>query len=387
MALSFLIVGGGFSGSVLARELANLFVDCRIEIREERNHLAGNCFTSEDQETGIMVHRYGPHIFNTDQKAIWDYFNHYAELKYYVHRVKAAHNGKVYSIPINLSTLNQFFERTFTPETARTFLDSVTGKGIQEPGNFEEQGIRFLGKELYNAFFYGYTKKQWGCEPNELPASVLKRLPVRFNYDDGYHHHYYTGIPVNGYTEFVKNLLNHPAITVRLNTKFFPGEENVSSYDHIFFTGPLDEYFHYEFGRLGYRSLRFEQEIYEGDYQGCTQMNYCDEDMPFTRITEHKHFTPWKHFEKTIIFREYSYEAKAGDTLYYPKRLAGDKQILAEYKKKALALTGVSFLGRLGTYRYLDMQHVIKEAIDFAKAFHQTKLSGTTLPVFPENAL
>ncbi len=383
MASSFLIIGAGFSGSVLARELVSLF-DCQVEIWEARNHLAGNCFTSTDEQTGIMVHHYGPHIFNTEDKEIWDYFNQYAELRHYVHRVKAVHRGQVYSLPINLSTLNQFFNKIFTPESAQKFLESIGGQFEGTPNNFEEQAIRFVGQELYQAFFYGYTKKQWGCEPRELPASILKRLPVRFDYDDNYHLHYYTGIPERGYTEFVRNLLDHPRIKVRMNRKFHSAEIKVHEFDHVFFTGPIDAYFNHEFGRLGYRTLDFEKEIRNGDFQGCAQINYCDEKTPYTRITEHKYFTPWKKFDQTIIFREYSREAMEGDTLYYPKRLAKDKEMVAKYYREAESLSRISFLGRLGTYRYLDMQHVIKEAIDFARGFHAAKMAEVKPPVFPE---
>ncbi len=382
MSFRFLIVGAGFSGSVLARELAE-HLDCHIEIWEERKHLAGNCFTSEDAETGIMVHRYGPHIFNTNDKNIWDYFNRYSELRPYVHRVKAYYKGNIYSLPVNLTTLNHFFRNTFTPESAEEFISQKGDQSIHSPSNFEEQAIRFLGKELYQAFFYGYTKKQWGCEPRELPASVLKRLPVRFDYNDNYHNCDFTGIPLHGYTDFVSNLLNHHRIKVLLNRKFDASGNCGREFDHIFFTGPLDAYFNFESGRLSYRTLWFESAIHQGDFQGCTQINYCDADIPYTRITEHKHFTPWKKFSKTVIFKEFSKEASENDIPYYPKRLKADKELLAVYRKRAEALKNTSFLGRLGTYRYLDMQHVIKEAIEYASVFVENIKQNYPSPVFP----
>jgi len=383
MPFRFLIVGAGFSGSVLARELVD-HLDCFVEIREERNHIAGNCHTYVDEETGITVHHYGPHIFNTDKKEIWDYFNHYSELRHYVHQVKAWHDGKVYSLPINISTLNQFFDKTFTPESAREFLNTLGDHSILHPDNFEEQAIRLLGEKLYKAFFYGYTKKQWGCEPRLLPASILKRLPIRFDYNDNYHNNPYTGIPVNGYTDFVSNLLDHRRIKVVLNKKFLDNSDELSSsYDHIFYTGSIDSFFNYEHGRLSYRTLRFEKEIHEGDFQGCPQINYCDENIPFTRITEHKYFTPWEKFNKTVIFKEYSSEAENGNNLFYPKRLKADKDLLSVYREKAGQLKNISFLGRLGTYRYLDMQHVIEESIGFAKLFVECLKTDSPLPVFP----
>ncbi len=381
MASRFLIIGAGFSGAVLARELAGK-TDCAIDVWEERNHIGGNCHTSRDEETGVMIHRYGPHIFNTDKKEIWDYINSFDRFMPYVHRVKAMHNGKVYPLPVNLYTLNQFFNKTFTPETAQTFLNALGDKTIVDPKNFEEQALRFIGEDLYKAFFYGYTKKQWGCEPTELPASVLKRIPVRFNYDDNYHNNIFTGIPVNGYTSVIEKILDHPAINIQLNKKFDP-QQSMAEYDHVFFTGPIDAYFNYEYGRLGYRTVTFESSIHEGDYQGVTQINYCDENIPYTRITEHKHFSPWEAHDKTNIFIEYSKETGPKDDPYYPKRLKKDKELLDRYRNKASSLQRISFLGRLATYRYLDMHQVIGEARDFSVRFTECRHSDDQTPVFP----
>ncbi|MCO6497390.1 MAG: UDP-galactopyranose mutase [Chitinophagaceae bacterium] len=381
MSYRFLIVGAGFSGSVLARELVSL-MDCHIDIWDERAHLAGNCYTSEDEETGIMVHQYGPHIFNTDKKEIWDYFNKYSPLRPYVHHVQAMHKGKLYTLPVNLNTLQQFFGKKLSPEEAKNLLEAQRDKSITHPDNFEEQALSLIGKYLYYAFFYGYTKKQWGCEPRELPASVMRRLPVRFDHNDNYHLHPYTGIPEKGYTDFVKNLVDHPKINVTLNRKFTTLTDAGSDYDYIFYTGAIDRFFNYEFGALSYRTLRFEREILEGTYQGCTQVNFTDEDIPYTRITEHKHFTPWKTFDKTVIFKEYSSEAGTDDILYYPKRLKSDKEKLERYIKMAEELKNVSFLGRLGTYRYLDMQHVIQEALEFTKMFREALINNNTAPIF-----
>ncbi|MEO9021693.1 MAG: UDP-galactopyranose mutase [Ginsengibacter sp.] len=381
MPYRFLIIGSGFSGAVLAHQLAEN-TDSHIDIWEERNHIAGNCYTSRDEETGIMVHRYGPHIFNTDKKEIWDFVNSLSGFRPYVHRVKATYEGKVYSLPVNLLTLNQLFNKTFNPQTARQFLSTLGSKSITEPKNFEEQALRFIGEELYHAFFYGYTKKQWGCEPSELPASILKRIPVRFNYDDNYHNNLFTGIPVEGYTSIIEKLLDHPTIRIYLNKKFY-SSESTGGYDHIFYTGPIDAYFNYEFGRLGYRTVTFESSIYEGDFQGVSQMNYCDEKVPYTRITEHKYFTPWEQHEKTIVFKEFSKETGENDIPYYPKRLKRDKDLLDLYRHKAETLHNVSFLGRLATYRYMDMHHVIGEALDFSKLFLESFASQNLPPIFP----
>lgn len=380
MPKRYLIIGSGFSGCVLAEKLSKN-LDCTIDIWDERSHMGGNCHSSRDEKTGIMVHRYGPHIFNTDKKEIWDYVNSFVELRPYVHRVKAQSNGKIYPLPVNLLTINQFFDKSFSPQEAKDFMEGVGDKSIGEPANFEEQALAFIGKDLYKAFFYGYTKKQWGCEPSELPASILKRIPVRFNYDDNYHSNIYTGIPVEGYTAIMEKMIAHDAISVSLNKKF-TGTEDISAYDHIFYTGPIDAYFNFKHGRLGYRTVTFEASYAEGDYQGLSQMNFCDEDVPYTRIAEHKHFTPWEQHEKTIYFKEFSKETEEDDIPYYPKRLEGDKQLLKKYREEAESLTGVSFLGRLATYRYMDMHHVIGEAMQFAANFIDAEKTGNKKPVF-----
>lgn len=382
MSSRFLIVGAGFSGAVLAHRLTELIADCIIEIWEEKPHIAGNCYTERDIETGIMVHRYGPHIFNTDKKKIWDFVNGFIELKSFAHKVKANSKSKIYSLPVNLHTINQFYNKTFTPEEAKIFISSKADQNITEPKNFEEQALKFIGRELYDAFFYGYTKKQWGCEPTQLPASILKRLPVRFNYDDSYYNNPHVGIPVEGYTVFVDRLLNKTNIKIILNRKFTPGNDT-SSFDHIFFTGPLDAFFKYKFGRLGYRTVTFEPIYANGDYQGTSVINYCDETVKHTRITEHKHFAPWEHHDKTVCFKEFSKETTEDDIPFYPKRLAADKELLSKYREEAEQLKNVSFLGRLATYRYMDMHHVIGEALDFSEKFYTCFKNRQKLPVFP----
>lgn len=367
----------------MAYELATQ-VECEIELLDERPHIGGNCYTERDNETGVMVHTYGPHIFNTDRKDIWDYVNRFIELVPYTNRVKAIYDGAVYSLPINLHTINQFFGKTLSPKEARNFIASIAETSIDDPQNFEEQAMKFIGKDLYKAFFYGYTKKQWGCEPTELPASILKRLPVRFNYNDNYYHTSFQGIPRDGYTPMFEKLLNHPAITVKLNTKF-QSAQDLSGYDHVFFTGPLDQYFNYKHGRLAYRTVYFERGVTEGDYQGNAVINYSNEDVPYTRVHEHKHFTPWEDHEKTVYFKEYSKETSPEDVPYYPKRLAADKAVLKKYRQDAEGLKGVSFLGRLATYRYMDMHHVIGEALDYAKLFLEHTKSNQLPPVFPNH--
>ena len=383
MAYRFLIIGAGFSGAVMANRLADK-LDCTIDMWDEREHIGGNCHTERDEETGVMVHKYGPHIFNTDKKEIWDFVNSFVEFRPYVHRVKAMSNGKMYSLPVNLQTINQIFDKTFTPAQAKEFLETLGDKTIADPKNFEEQALRFIGKQLYYAFFYGYTKKQWGCEPTELPASILKRIPVRFNYDDNYHNNIYTGIPVDGYTALFEKLIVDPKIKVELNKKFDPASDT-SAYDHVIYTGPVDAWFNFKYGRLGYRTVTFEKFTELGDHQGVTQVNYCDEDVPYTRIAEHKHFTPWEAHDKTVYFKEYSKETTSDDIPYYPKRLQADKDLLMKYRADAAKLTGVSFLGRLATYRYMDMHHVIGEALNYSNDFINSIINKIPLKVFPNN--
>ncbi len=381
MHKKYLIIGSGFSGAVLANQLASKS-SCSIDIWDERDHIGGNCHTKRDGLTGIMVHEYGPHIFHTDKKEIWDFVNSFVEFRPYVHRVKAMSNGKVYSLPVNLHTINQLFNRTFTPSEAKKYLAILADRSISNPKNFEEQALHFIGKELYYAFFYGYTKKQWGCEPAELPASVLKRIPVRFNYDDNYHNSLYTGIPVEGYSYLIQKLIDLPNITVILNKRFEPLSD-ISFYDHVFYTGPIDVWFNNKYGKLGYRTVAFETMYLDGDFQGTAQMNYCDEDIPFTRITEHKHFANWENHDKTIYFKEYSKETGPSDIPFYPKRLSKDKQTLLQYRREAETLRKVSFLGRLATYRYLDMHQVIGEALNFSETFLISLANKQKPPVFP----
>jgi len=363
--MKILLVGAGFSGAVIGRKLAEAGHQCRVI--DSRSHIAGNCYTERDGETGVLVHVYGPHIFHTDDEEVWNYVNQYSTFEPYKNRVKTTAQGQVFSLPINLHTINQFFGKTMNPTEAAAFIESKGNSEIEDPQTFEEQALRFVGEELYGAFFKGYTEKQWGCDPSELPASILKRLPVRFNYDDNYFFHKFQGMPTNGYTPIVEGILDHANITVDLDTPFVPSM--AAEVDHVFWSGPLDGFFDYKLGRLGYRTLDFEQFKYDGDYQGCAVMNYGDKDVPYTRITEHKHFAPWETHEASVCYKEFSRAADPEDIPYYPIRLVEEKELLDQYLKLADVTEGVTFVGRLGTYRYLDMDVTIREALDAADAF------------------
>lgn len=358
--------GAGFSGAVIAREFAE--AGFKVLVIDERSHVAGNCHTEVDPETNIMVHRYGPHIFHTDNSEVWAYVNRHATFKPYVNRVKAVSGGRVYSLPINLHTINQFFGKVMSPKEARQFIASKSCNNIAEPATFEEQALKYVGDQIYRAFFYGYTRKQWGVEPSELPASILKRLPLRFTYDDNYFNHANQGIPAEGYTTLVQSILNHPKIEVRLETRFETlGETPL----HLFYSGPIDRYFGYRLGRLRYRTLDFEElRVDDDEGIGNAVLNYCDADIPWTRITDHKYFSPWSFEDTTgsLLFREYSRACGPEDIPYYPVRLVEDKDMLREYVALAEREVGVTFVGRLGTYRYLDMDVTIAEAMKAGRA-------------------
>jgi len=372
------IVGAGFSGAVIARELGQ--AGYQVDVFDARAHLAGNCHTQRDAQTNVMVHAYGPHIFHTSNEKVWDYIRRFDEFMPFVNRVKALTNGRIFSLPINLLTINQFFGKTFSPKEAAEFMASIGDQSIVDPQTFEDQALRFVGRELYEAFFKGYTTKQWGLHPSELPASILKRLPVRFNYDDNYYPSKYQGMPKHGYTYIVEKILDQENITVRLNTLF--QRSMADAYSHVFYSGPVDAWFNYSEGRLGYRTLDFETERHEGDYQGNPVINYCDESVPFTRISEHKHFSPWESHDKTLIFKEYSRLCEEKDTPYYPIRLAKEKTQLRRYVELAQQETKTTFVGRLGTYRYLDMHVTIAEALDAAERFLSLDATGQPVPAF-----
>ena len=373
-----LVVGAGLTGAVIARGLAEHGIE--VVVVDRRPYLAGNCYTKRDADTDVMVHVHGPHIFHTDSTVVWDYVNNFTEFVPYTLHVKATTKGRVFSLPINLLTINQFFNKTFSPREAEDFIASLSRQTIGEPRTFEDQALKFLGRELYEAFFHGYPIKQWGMNPDKLPAAVLKRLPVRFNYEDNYFAHKYQGIPRDGYTELVANIVRHPLITVDLGVEF--AKEMTSPFDHVFYSGALDEWFDYDMGRLGYRTLQFEREVHDGDFQGCAVMSYPDASVPFTRITEHKDFAPWERHERTVVFREYSSLAGPGDILYYPIRLAEEQKLLNEYIARAKLQKGVSFVGRLGTYRYLDMDVTIGEALKAIEKVIEASQRGEGPPVF-----
>lgn len=378
-----LIAGAGLSGAVIARQLAE--AGHRVTVIEERAHVAGNCHTERDPETGVLVHRYGPHIFHTADQVVWDYVNRFATFRPYRHRVWTNVGGEVFPLPITLGTINQFYNSAMSPQEAMDFIATKVRTDSVSPQSFEDQALAMVGPELYEAFFKGYTEKQWGCSTRDLPASILKRLPLRFTYDDSYFDHPYQAIPEGGYTPMVAAILDHANITIALKQSLKPADCGPQT--HLFWSGPLDTYFGADQGTLGYRTLDFEHHHGDGDFQGCPVMNYGDADVPWTRITEHKHFAPWETHDKTVWTRETSRTCQDGDIPYYPIRLVQEKALLRDYVARAWDLTGVTFVGRLGTYRYLDMDVCISEALATAAAFLRAEDKGERLPAFVKSPL
>ncbi len=364
-----LIVGAGFSGAVIARELADAgvyssVIDCR-------SHLAGNCHTARASDCGVFEHHYGPHTFHTSDLETWQYIQRFGKFMPFIYRVKASTNRGIFSLPINLHTINQFFGARFTPDEARTFLAGMAKNSIDHPQNFEELAIQTVGPELYKAFFYGYTRKQWGCEPRDLPSSIFRRLPIRYNYDDNYFSDPYCGIPPEGYTAIVERMLDHPLINVSLRQLYEPGMAD--AYKHIFYSGPIDAFYNYCCGHLGYRSVYWERLVFRGDYQGNAVINYPDLADSHTRVIEYKHFTAWEEHEYSSVYTEYSKETGPEDVPAYPKRLQSDLELLTRYQTLAGKEKHITFIGRLGTYRYLNMDRVIKEARQVADTYLNRK--------------
>jgi len=360
-----LCVGAGFAGSVVARELAEAGHRCLVI--DQRSHVAGNCYTKRDAETGVLEHVYGPHIFNTNDRAVWDYVSRFCVMRPFINRVKANTSRGLFSFPINLHTINQFFGLKLNPTEAKEFLATKGDRTIQQPKNFEEQALQMVGRELYETFLYGYTKKQWGCEPRELSTEALKRLPVRFNYNDAYYDTLYQGVPSEGYTSIINNLLEHPNIEVKLGCAW--DQAMGGEFARIFYTGTIDSFYGWRFGRLGYRTVSWDRATYDGDYQGNAVINYPEIEPAYTRVHEHKHFAPWEAHQKTLVLTEFSKETEPEDDPYYPKRLPADMDTLEKYQSLSMQNPEVTFLGRLATYRYLNMDAVIADAIRVAREY------------------
>lgn len=361
----YVIVGCGLFGSVMARELTDAGKKCLII--EKRNHIGGNCYTSnvviDGGKTNIHVHMYGPHIFHTNDEKIWNYVNKFSKFNNFINRPKVNYKDQLYSFPINLFTLYQLWG-VKTPEEAKSKLDEV--KIVNDkPVNLEEWIVSQVGKDIYQKFIYGYTKKQWGRDPSLLPSFIIKRLPIRLNFDDNYFEDKYQGIPENGYTELFHNLLK--GIEVQYNVDYLSNKDYYDSLaKKVIYTGPIDEFFNYELGKLEWRSLRFEHEIKDiPDYQGNAIVNYTDESIPYTRIVEHKHFN-FDKSNKTVITKEYPQNWDESKEKYYPINDEKNNNLYDQYKSK-IDHSKYLFGGRLATYKYYDMHQVIGSALSCAK--------------------
>ncbi|MBB2902228.1 UDP-galactopyranose mutase [Kineococcus radiotolerans] len=371
MNIDLVVVGSGFFGLTVARQCAE-DLGLKVLVIDRRDHIGGNAYSEAEPETGIEVHRYGAHLFHTSNERVWEHVNRFTRFTPYVHRVFSTYRGGVYSMPVNLHTINQYFGKALSPAEARALVAEQAGEiDSAVADNFEDKAISLIGRPLYEAFFKGYTAKQWQTDPRNLPGATVTRLPVRYGYDNRYFNDTHEGLPVDGYTKWLERLADHPNIEVRLNTDFFDaGQEvrkgNVAGNVPIVYTGPVDTYFGNAEGELSWRTLDFEQEVLPvGDFQGTPVMNYADEDVPYTRIHEFRHFHPERDYprDKTVIMREFSRFAVAGDEPYYPVNTPEDRQKLLAYRDLASREAGVLFGGRLGTYKYLDMHMAIGAAL------------------------
>jgi len=361
------VIGSGFFGLTIAERCAS-DLGLRVLVVERRDHIGGNAYSAPEPETGIEVHRYGAHLFHTSNARVWEYATRFTAFTGYQHRVFSAYKGRVYPMPINLGTICEYFGRLMSPDEARALVAEQSAEVAPETAaNLEQKAISLIGRPLYEAFIRGYTYKQWQTDPAELPAEIITRLPVRYTFDNRYFSDTYQGLPVDGYTAWLTRMADRPNIEVRLSTEFADLRASTVGQVPVVYTGPLDAYFDFAAGDLGWRTLDFEQEVLPtGDFQGTSVMNYADEDVPYTRIHEFRHFHPerdWYPTDKTVIMREYSRFAGRGDEPYYPINTAEDRARLLTYRELADAEQGVLFGGRLGTYQYLDMHMAIGAAL------------------------
>jgi len=361
------IVGSGFFGLTIAERCAN-DLGLRVLILERREHIGGNAYSEPEPQTGIEIHRYGAHLFHTSNAKVWEYVNRFTAFTGYQHRVFSIYKSRVYPLPINLGTICEYFGAAMSPDEARALIaEQAAEVTAGSAANLEQKAVSLIGRPLYEAFIRGYTAKQWQTDPADLPAEIITRLPVRYTFNNRYFSDTYEGLPVDGYTAWLERMIDHPNIEVRLDTDFLAMRSDFQGQVPVMYTGPLDEYFAYAAGELGWRTLDFELEVLgTGDFQGTPVMNYADADVPFTRIHEFRHFHPerdWYPKDKTVIMREFSRFASRGDEPYYPINTAQDRDRLLSYREMADAEPGVLFGGRLGTYKYLDMHMAIGSAL------------------------
>jgi UDP-galactopyranose mutase len=371
MNVDVVIVGSGLFGLTVAERLATS--GKKVLVIDKRDHLGGNAYSVTEPTTGIEVHKYGAHLFHTSNERVWEYVSRFTKFTDYTHRVYTTHRGEVFPMPINLGTINQFFRSSHGPDAARALVaEQAAELDGKTPENLDEQGVSLIGRPLYDAFIRNYTAKQWQTDPTELPASIIRRLPVRYTYNNRYFNDTYEGLPADGYAAWLERMADHPNIEVRLNTDFFDESQPINKKAcvgvvPIVYTGPIDRYFGYDDGELSWRTIDLEEEVLDGvgDYLGCPVMNFADADPEYTRILEFRHFHPERDYpaDKTVIHREYSRFATRDDEPYYPINTPEDRDRLAGYRERAAAEPKVFFGGRLGNYQYLDMDATIASAL------------------------
>ncbi len=367
MTYDYLIVGAGLYGAVFAHEAREKGLKCLVI--DKRGAVAGNVYTEE--ERGIQVHKYGAHIFHTSNERVWDYVRRFARFNHFVNAPVAIYGEELYNLPFNMNTFSKMWGIR-TPQEAKTIIEKqIAEAGITEPSNLEEQAIRLVGRDIYEKLVKGYTQKQWGRDCRDLPAFIIRRLPVRFTFDNNYFNDIYQGIPIGGYTAMVERMLEGCEVRLGITYREFleenAGKEQPDEFRKVLYTGPIDEYFHFSLGTLEYRSLRFEEEILEGcdNFQGNAAVNYTSADVPYTRIIEHKHFE-FGTQPDTVITREYPAEWKPGDEPFYPVNNERNTQLYEKYRALAAQEKNVIFGGRLGEYKYYDMDKVILAALEAA---------------------
>jgi UDP-galactopyranose mutase len=361
------VVGSGLFGLTVAERCAS-DLGLRVLVMDRRSHVGGNAYSAPEPETGIEVHKYGAHLFHTSNERVWEYVNRFTAFTGYQHRVFTKYQGQVYAFPMNLALINQFFGRAHTPDEARELVaEQASEIDTKEAQNLEEKAISLIGRPLYEAFVRGYTAKQWQTDPKELSPDIITRLPVRYDFNNRYFNDRYEGLPVDGYTAWLERMVDSPRIEVRLDTDFFDVRDEYVGKSPIVYTGPVDSYFGNSEGQLSWRTVDLDVSVQPtGDFQGTSVMNYADEDVPYTRIHEFRHFHPerdWYPTDKTVIVHEYSRFAGPDDEPYYPINTPDDRAKLLKYRELANAEPDVLFGGRLGTYKYLDMHMAIGSAL------------------------
>jgi UDP-galactopyranose mutase len=362
------VVGSGFFGLTIAERCASE-LGLKVLVLERRHHIGGNAYSEPDPETGIEVHVYGAHLFHTSNERVWEYVNRFTDFTDYQHRVFAKYQGQVYSFPMNLGLINQFFGKSHTPEEAQALIaEQASEIDTADATNLEEKAVSLIGRPLYEAFVKGYTAKQWQTDPKELSPDIITRLPVRYTFNNRYFNDKYEGLPLDGYTAWLQRMADHPNVGVRPDADFLEVADHYKGKVPIVYTGPVDEYFGHSEGRLSWRTVDLEPEVMAvDDFQGTSVMNYNDLEVPFTRIHEFKHFHPEREYPdakgKTVIVREYSRSAEVDDEPYYPINTAADRAKLLKYRDLARKEPMVLFGGRLGTYKYLDMHMAIGSAL------------------------